>query len=70
VGGAEDVEGVAQTLLREFTAITVRTVKLSVTAVHLGGFIVSLNSNRDIVHWKMRFHERGIKPQAQFSVSI
>jgi hypothetical protein len=67
VDGAENFDGGAQALLREFSAIRVTTVKLSVGAVHLAWFLVSLNTNRDVVHWKMRYHERTRNSESQFS---
>ena len=67
VDGAEKVDVGAQALLREFTAIRITTVSLSVGAVYLGWFLVSLNSSRDIVHWKMRYHERALRPGSQSS---
>ena len=62
VDGAESFDGEAQSLLLQFSSITVTTVKLSVGAVHLGWFLISLKTNPDAVHWKMRYHERNLRP--------
>jgi hypothetical protein len=62
VAGHTSLVNDAQALLHEFSEITVTTVKLSVGVVHLGWLLVNLKTNRDIVHWKMRYHERDVKP--------
>ncbi|WP_426131039.1 hypothetical protein [Pararhizobium sp. PWRC1-1] len=67
VDGTESFDGEAQSLLLEFSSTTVTTVKLSVGVVHLGWFLISLETNRDVVHWKMRYHERNLRPSSPSS---
>lgn len=63
VDGFEIPDHEARGLLQEFAGITVTTVKLSVGAVHLGWFLVALHNTRDVVHWKMLYHERNLRPE-------
>lgn len=62
VDGSEVPDHEARCLLQQFSGITVTTIKLSVGAVHLGWFLVALNNTRDVVHWKMLYHERNVRP--------
>ncbi len=64
VDGATSFEEDAKRLVEAFSAISVVTIKLSVGVVQLGWILVKLESNPDIVHWKMRYHERNVRPAA------
>ncbi|WP_075293142.1 hypothetical protein [Pararhizobium arenae] len=58
VDGSRTYDPEAKALAQEFSDISVTTVRLAVGDVRLGWFLVSLNTDPDIVHWKMRYHER------------
>ena len=62
VDGADRFEKEARILLQEFGDIAITTVKLSVGDVDLGWFLVLFENSRDVVHWKMKYHGRKVRP--------
>ena len=60
--GGSQYEDEAKSLVREFADITVTVVGLTVGNVSIAWFLVSLSQNRDLIHWKMRYHERDQRP--------
>jgi len=62
VDGAQDFEQDARLLLTEIAGIVVTTIKLTVGDTNVSWFLVSLNSSRDTVYWKMRYEGRKRRP--------
>ncbi|MDW5318479.1 hypothetical protein [Rhizobium sp. PL01] len=62
IEGTASYEKDAEVLLEEFADIEVTTVKLMVGEVNVAWLLVSFDQNSSVVHWKMRYHERALKP--------
>ena len=62
VDGGLDYEADAKRLVREFNDIVVTVVSVTVGAVSISWLLVVLRQNSDIIHWKMRYHERDQRP--------
>lgn len=65
--GGSHYEEEAKHLVMEFSDITVTVVGLNVGDVAISWFLVSLNENRDLILWKMRYHERDQRPEFESS---
>jgi hypothetical protein len=52
----------ARKFLSELPGMTILLVTLTVGTVSICWFVVGLEQNRDIIHWKMRYHERDVTP--------
>jgi len=68
VDGAQDYEQEAKLLLTELVGIVITTIKLTVGDTNVSWFLVSLNSSRDIVYWKMRYDGRNRRPGDEHEV--
>ncbi|MCD7108764.1 hypothetical protein LRX75_06880 [Rhizobium sp. DKSPLA3] len=62
VDGSADYEAEAKCLVKEFNDIAATVVSVTVGAVSISWFLVALHQNSDIIHWKMRYHERDQRP--------
>lgn len=62
VEGTSDYKDEAQQLVREFNDMAATVVSVTVGAVAISWFIVVLRQNSDIIHWKMRYHEKDVCP--------
>jgi hypothetical protein len=55
-------EAEARQLVLEFADITIGIVKLGVGDVAITWFLVAVHESRDLIHWKMQYHERNRRP--------
>ncbi|CZT34947.1 hypothetical protein [Rhizobium sp. 9140] len=62
VDGGVDYDADAKCLVKEFNDIAATVVSVTVGAVSISWFLVVLHQNSDIIHWKMRYHERDQRP--------